>query len=395
MSAKQTALVVGAGVFGATAALALARRGHAVSLIDSIFASSATPQPHPLAASTDISKVIRMDYGADADYTAWMEQALDGWRRWNREWPEALFHEVGVLCLSRTALAPGSFEYESHRLLSERGHRLERLDRSAIARRFPVWNSDRFIDGYYNPAGGYAESSRVVAHLLQLAARAGVAFIPDCVERLMDRGVLTGSGRTLRADHVVLAAGAWTPHRFPFLAAELRSVGQPVFHLRPASPTRYQADRFPVFFADIANTGYYGFPLSREGIVKIANHGIGRELHPESPQRQVSPQQTSALRDFLSHAIPELAPADIVYTRVCLYSDTWDEHPWIAPDPERPGLVVATGDSGHSFKFAPVLGDLIADAVEGEPHPLLPKFRHRPGLQSTLTQGQEAARHHG
>ena len=99
---KQTVIVVGAGVFGATAALALQKRGCAVRLFDP------GPLPHSLAASTDISKAIRMDYGPDEDYLAWMETALDGWRRWNREWPQPLFYEHGVTYLTRSPMTPGA-----------------------------------------------------------------------------------------------------------------------------------------------------------------------------------------------------------------------------------------------------------------------------------------------
>jgi glycine/D-amino acid oxidase-like deaminating enzyme len=86
-------------------------------------------------------------------------------------------------------------------------------------------------------------------------------------------------------------------------------------------------------------------------------------------------------------------PAPIVHRRVCVYGDSRDEHFLIAPDPAREGLLVAAGGSGHGFKFAPVLGALIADALEGVPHPLLPKFRWRDG--GAQTRGEEAARHHG
>ena len=90
--------VAGAGIFGVTAAIELRRRGHAVRLIDP------GPLPHPLAASTDISKVVRLEYGPDEAYTALAEESLQGWRRWNRELGGELFHETGVLFLRRTPL---------------------------------------------------------------------------------------------------------------------------------------------------------------------------------------------------------------------------------------------------------------------------------------------------
>jgi len=78
---------------------------------------------------------------------------------------------------------------------------------------------------------------------------------------------------------------------------------------------------------------------------------------------------------------------------VCMYCDTHDGHFWIARDPEREGLVVAAGDSGHGFKFAPVLGEIIADAVEGKDNPLLEKFRWRPEVRAGS--GTDAARSKG
>jgi len=114
--------------------------------------------------------------------------------------------------------------------------------------------------------------------------------------------------------------------------------------------------------------------------VKIANHGPGREMSPESPQRAATSEDEENLRKFLSWALPELAEAPIVYTRVCMYCDTHDGNFWIAPDPEREGLVIAAGDCGHGFKFAPVLGEIIADAVEQKSNPILEKFRWRPAV---------------
>jgi glycine/D-amino acid oxidase-like deaminating enzyme len=235
-----------------------------------------------------------------------------------------------------------------------------------------------------------------VAQLLDEARAAGVVLQPGRrAATLIERdacivGIVDGEGEPLAADAVVVAAGSWTQHLLPWLDDQLRSVGQPVFHLRPRDPAPYRAERFPVFGADIARTGYYGFCANADGIVKIANHGVGRAMHPESPARAVTADEEAALRAFLGDTLPSLAAAPIVHTRVCVYGDTADEHFLIAADPDRAGLVVAAGGSGHGFKFAPVLGDLIADAVEGREEPLLRKFRWRPGRRLA---GEEAARH--
>ena len=104
MSGKQgKAVIVGAGVFGATAALELRARHWEVMLADP------GPVPHPMAASTDISKVVRLAYGSDETYTQLMEEALPIWREWNEKFRTELYHETGVLFVCRLPMRPGDF----------------------------------------------------------------------------------------------------------------------------------------------------------------------------------------------------------------------------------------------------------------------------------------------
>ncbi len=369
-------IVVGAGIFGVTAARELRRRRWDVTLVDP------GPVPHPLAASTDISKVVRLAYGTDEGATTLMEEALEAWREWNRRWPEPLFHETGVLMMTRGPMAPGGFEYESFRVLERRGRSPQRLTQADLRRRFPGWRGRFYSDGFYHPEGGYAESGRIVARLSEAARVEGVEVRAGatCARLLEEAGRVTGivtrNGERLAADRVLVAAGAWTPSLLPDLAGRLRPTAHPVFHFRPPNTRLYEERLFPVFTADISRTGWYGFPMTREGIVKIARHGAGIVRDPDG-SRETDGAGEASLGRFLEETFPTLALLPVAESRLCFYCDTEDGQFWIDAHPERPGLMVAAGDSGHAFKFAPVLGRLIADAVEERPSPHRDRFRWR------------------
>src|SRR4029450_2028917 len=103
-------IVVGAGINGVTAAIELKKRGHNVILADP------GPLPHPLAASTDISKAVRAAYGTDEDYTEVAKRSIKLWRKWNEEFGIEFYHEVGVMFVCQREMKPGDFEYESFKL---------------------------------------------------------------------------------------------------------------------------------------------------------------------------------------------------------------------------------------------------------------------------------------
>jgi len=383
-------VIIGGGEFGLTAALALRPRDWRVTVLE------AGNIPRPTAASTDISKVVRMDYGADELHTRLGELALEGWRRWNHDWQMPLYHEDGFLVMTRHEMTAGSFEQDSFSFLRARGHELKSLDASAITTQYPAWSSAGFQAGYLNPSGGWAASGQTIAALAQKAKAAGVVIREQTAfEGLLEKdtkivGVLDANGVKHRADLVLVAAGAWTPALLPHLENVMWATGQPVFHFQVTDSRAYQAPRFPVWASDIARTGWYGFPALADGTLKIANHGPGRRIHPDAI-REVSPEEIAHARQFLRDSLPQLTDAPLISTRLCLYCDTFDGRFWIDHDADRPGLIVAAGDSGHAFKFAPVLGDLIADVVEQKENPLAQAFRTR----QPSTKANEGARWSG
>lgn len=367
-------LIVGGGTFGINTALELRSRGHAVTLLEP------GPLPHPDAASTDISKVIRMDYGRDEFYMEMMEASLALWRQWNEELGETVFHETGVLYFTLDGMGPGDFEYESYQLLLKRGHTIERLTSDEIRKRHPAWNAEIYPDGYLNPQGGWSPSGRVVTMMTARARAAGVKIIEGVrfTELIQDgsavKGVRTADGSEYFADTVVVCAGTWTSTLLPWLQNVIWSTAQPVMHFQvPAAElARYQPPLFPVWTADVGKTGWYGFPAQPDGTLKLANHGPGWPMDPTLPR--IMPAETEAMfRKFLGESLPGLANAPRIFERLCFYSDTFDGDFWIDRDPERPGLVVSAGGSGHAFKFTPLIGKVTADVVEDKPN----KYAHR------------------
>jgi glycine/D-amino acid oxidase-like deaminating enzyme len=386
---RTTIIVTGGGVFGITAALELRRRGWSVRLFD-----GARP-PSPVASSTDISKAVRMDYGDDGFYTELAELALERWRSWNESFGETVYHEVGFLVMTPRSMEHGGFEYDCFRSLRRRGQHPERIDATTLAQRFPAWAAAPYADGYFNPRAGWTPSGRVVALLADQATAAGVSIECRTVTEILTRagrvrGVRTASGRPQLADHVLVAAGAWTSRLVPGLEHHLRAIGQPVVRLKPRDTEPFAARRFPVWAADIANTGWYGFPVTLDDHVKVANHGPGRPIEPGQPL-EVQRDEVERVREFLADRCPALADAPLAASRLCLYCDTADGDFWIDHDPVIEGLIVAAGGSGHGFKFAPVLGPIIADVVERRPNRWASRFRaRRPGADR-----QEAARGRG
>lgn len=355
---RGSAVVVGAGVFGLTAALELRRRGWEVAVVEP------GPIPNPRGASADVSRMVRADYGADDLYVSMMEAALPRWRAWEERWG-GVFHQDGILLLARGALEPGGFEHDSLRTLQRRGFPVSALDPGEIARRFPAWLAPG--EAVLNRSGGWAGSAEVIGHLASEAGHTGVRFVEDRAAALAGDGAVGGvrlsGGGEVQADVTVVAGGAWTPDLVPGLDGVVRTTGHPIFLLRPADPSPYRPPAFPPWAADVATTGWYGFPETG-GLVKIADHGPGTPMHPDD-DRSVAESEVAALRAFLARWLPGLADAPLDSARRCLYTGTADGDFLIDRHPDRPGLVVATGGSGHAFKFAPVLGSVVADVVEG------------------------------
>jgi glycine/D-amino acid oxidase-like deaminating enzyme len=335
-----------------------------------------------------------------------------------------------------------SFEAVTVDTLTRRGHKIETLaTTSDFRKRFPAWKHDRV--GYFNPVAGWARSGRVVEHLNRVAIASGVNIQYGSMNRLLLKplsvapvpsatspgatsiceGIVTKDGQEIRAKTVIVAAGASTPMIVPQVSHMMWPTAQPVFHFEIEDPSQFPVEQFPVFFSSIAQTGFYGFPIIEEELshklaprkalvagpssseylspakpqfrIKIGQHGPGWKLdaiNDDSLSKlwaQVEAIEEKKIRNWLSAALPQISKARIVYNRLCIYCDTFDGDFLIDHIPEVSGLVVASGGSGHGFKFAPVLGSIIADVVENKPN----KYKHRFAWRQVSLGRKESSRH--
>lgn len=384
---KYDCCIIGGGIFGITAAIELAKRKYKVGLInpDRI--------PHHLAASTDISKVVRMEYGSDLEYFEMAEICIDRWKTWNELFGETLYHEIGFLMLCKEPLESDRQAYEraSYQHLLAKGYNPGRLGTQGLKERFPAISSGFYQDANFNTKGGYVESGLVVERLTHYARSLGVKIHEEQtaagfeIKKGKLEAVKTKEGNTFSCGHAIVAAGAHTPYLLPELQAYMKPTGHPIFWLKPKNPELFSPPHLTVFTADISNSGWYGFPLlPKYGVVKIGKHSNGLHLHPDQDDRQIQDAEVAEMRDFLHLAFPTLAKAPLVYTRRCLYTDTLDGHFWIDHHPEIKGLSVSAGGSGHGFKMAPILGEMTADMVEGKIHRFSDRYRWRHLTDDTM-----------
>ena len=363
-----TVAVVGAGVFGAAAALELSLRGHRVTLFD------ADEVPAPRAASTDVSKAIRRVWYAEdkAGYVDLVERSADRWHAWERATGRHVLHRTGHLSILRDP-GPGSLMYHSVHLLHARGAvEVQELETTALRRRFPQFMVADAEVGVYDPWGGYLESAAAVRMIVDLAGDAGVTVRDRTPVAAVDEHAGAATVRVDGVEHafdrVVVAAGAWIGRLLPELARPLTVTGQEMLLVPAPDPAAFCYPRMPSWGAEPDGEQWYGFPLLREGYVKVARDRLGPAVDADVDRAGTS-EFAADVEAMLRRRIPALAGSPGAHGRSCLYTMTPDAHFIIDRVPGSERLVVAGAGSGHAFKFGGVFGPLVAGVVEDRPDP--------------------------
>ncbi len=361
-------IVAGLGAHGSAAAHHLARRGARVLGLD------AFTRAHALGSSVGLTRVIRLSYFEHPDYVPLLLRAWDLWLELERD--------VGTDLLLRTGglyIGPPGAETVTGAERSARQHGLphELLESAELCRRFPAFRLDPSWTGMHEDRAGLLWSDRCVAAHLRLAERNGAELrFSEPVRSWRGSGdgveVRTDAG-TYAAGTLVVAAGAWNPSLLPEIARHLQVERVPLFWFEPRGDLeRFRATSLPVYLIETDWDGtFYGFPYFDDQGLKVARHHSGTFAAPETVDRATSPEDEGRVRRFLRAHIP-IADGELRSSKVCMYTNTPDEHFLLGMYPGSAHVVYASACSGHGFKFSTVIGEILADlAVEGATrHPI-------------------------
>jgi sarcosine oxidase len=350
------AAVIGLGVMGSAAVAALARRGFRVAGIDR-FAPG-----HDRGSSHGSSRVIRLGYFEHPSYAPLVRAAYPLWRDLEARSGAPLLTVTGIL-----EMGPPASELVAGTLQSARQHGLphEVLDAAGVMRRFPAFRlPDGFI-GVFQPDGGILQAEPAVAAFQAVARRAGADLLFE--ERVLgvapDGGgvrVTTERGE-IRAGCAVVTAGPWLPSLLPQLALPLRVTRQVLAWFEPARHAdRFAALHFPVFLLQNADGVFYGFPADEAGVKIAKHHHLDETAAPDTCDRTVSAADEAVIRSVLKAHVPD-AGGPLAAARTCLYTMAPDGDFILDRLPGCPRIIVASPCSGHGFKFAPVIGEILAD----------------------------------
>jgi len=351
------AIVIGLGADGGAAAAHLAMRGARVLGLE------AFARGHTNGSSGGLTRVIRLAYYEHPDYVPLLKRAWTLWRELEAATGEELLRQTGGVYVG-----PRDGELVGGSLRSAREHGLEHelLDPAALRARLPLFRFDPDWWGLAEASAGYLLPEQAIAAHLALAERHGADLRfeeratawtrdGDGVRVTTDRG-------TYRAATLVIAAGAWNPRLLPQIAPLLQVKRVPLFWFEPVAEREALA-ALPVYIVDSGlGHGCYGFPYLADQGLKIATHGAGTPADPDTVDRDAHPADEAPIREFIRRRLPA-ADGPVRMTKICMYTVTPDEH--FIVDLDGP-VAYASACSGHGFKFASVMGEILADlALEG------------------------------
>lgn len=352
-------IVVGLGAMGGAAVFHLARRGARVLGLEQATIG------HARSGSGGVTRLYRRACFEHEGYGPLLDRAISLWEELALLSGEPLHHPVGLLTVG--TLAPGGVIPRMIASAARPGVVLEQLDLAAIRRRFPRFRVPEAYHAVFEPGAGYVEAERSIQAHCALARRHG-ADLREAERALTwaadGEGVrVTTDAGVYRADALVVAAGPWSASLLAGIGVPLtaRPIPQAWFDVEGAPWAEGPA---PCFLFDLPGGPFYGvFTGDR---VKVGGPSLDDEIvDPSRIDPELGPDEIRALSDFVLSSLPGVRTTPALHAR-CMCTFTPDGHAVIDAHPAAARVAFAAGFSGHGFKLAPVVGEILADiALEG------------------------------
>ncbi len=358
---RYDAIVLGVGGMGSAALYHLARRGRRVLGLEQFSIG------HEFGSSHGLTRIIRLAYAEHPSYVPLLRRAYELWRELEREAGEPLLFVTGGL---DAGPPDGAMVQGSLRSCREHGIAHELLDAAGISRQFPGYRLPDGMAGVFHAEGGFVLPERTIAaHVSAALANGAEVHEGEHVTGWSAPGggveVRTEHGR-YRAERLVITAGAWASQAVPELKRLAVPERQVLIWTQPLRPERFSPGTFPIFNLEAEEGRFYGFPVYGVPGFKFGKyHHRGEQVDPDRMNRGCDREDEAVLRQGIARYFPDANGATLAM-KTCLFTNSPDEHFLLDLHPEWPQVSLAAGFSGHGFKFAPVVGEILADlALEG------------------------------
>lgn len=342
---------------GAASAYALARRGARVTLFEQ-FAFG-----HERGSSHGATRLFRTAYFEHPDYVPLLKRAAALWRKAERDSGERLLDMTGVLMIG----APQSVLMSGTRkAAADHGLTLDALTHAEISRRFPSLVLAPNMEAMIEPEAGFVHAAKAVQTFLTGARDAGAVLRSNVsVQGWRSAGSqveIDAGGERLRFDRLVVAPGAFAAGLLGDAGALVAPLRKTLFWTAPGDARFSSANGFlPFCLEEDDGRFFYGFPALDGDGVKIGEHtGGARIAAPDEAAPEAAAKARDDIEAFLRRRTTGFAP-QVAKEQSCLYEMSPDGHFIIDAHPDDARVVFAMGMSGHGFKFAPVIGEALAD----------------------------------
>ena len=356
------AIVIGAGAMGSAATYYLCERGQRVLLLEQ-FALD-----HRQGSSYGYSRIIRYTYD-HPEYVALAKDTFPLWFDLQDNLGEQLVFQTGGLDFGPAGEASLEASFAAMRAS---GLPYELLSPAEASARFPQFRLADDFTALYQPESGFVKASNAVLGHIKLAESKGATVKAGTAVTAIDVEAgsveVSTSDETYSAGRLIVTAGAWAKRLLQQTGLDL-----PLAPLRcqlnfmaPNEMAPYQAENCPVWIARVGGLfpeAIYGIPSHGGSGFKIAFHGGPAYQHPAEISREPDAENVDALRPFMRAHIPGIADAPVRESRICLYTQTPDEHFVVDKHPEYAHVAIGAGFSGHGFKFSTTIGKMLCEIV--------------------------------